>query len=192
MHRACCLFYNLCSLHNAARNFIIANITIKNHNTNTLSAACRAPPSHRGRTAKKLRGPPPRKIYIPANGVPLPRPRLAALPSVSQLRPVRGPAVHAALPLFHGSAPSRSSTPSRNSVPSCNSAPSRGPAVRFAAPAAIRPRHRYSHFLNLKNQNVKHETKIIRHTANIYPAGMTCPPASITQSSSGMALKFMP
>lgn len=55
-----------------------------------------------------------------------------------------------------------------------------------------RARRRYSHFLNLKNQNVKHETKIIRHTANIYPAGMTCPPASITQSSSGMALKFMP
>lgn len=64
------------------------------------------------------------------------------------------------------------------------------PTVRSLAHGQAR--RRYSHFLNLKNQNVKHETKIIRHTANIYPAGMTCPPASITQSSSGMALKFMP
>ncbi len=74
---------------------------------------------------KKLRGTPPRNI-LRQTGFPLFRPRLAALPSVSQLRPVRGPA-----------------------------------AIRQ------RQRHRYSHFLNLKNQKVKHEMKIIRTSAKI-------------------------
>lgn len=85
----------------------------------------------------------------------------------------------------------------------------RGCSVSFAAPPPIAAAARsgihagpsaqqkerrtgYSHFLNLKNQKVKHEMKIIRPMAKIYPTGMTCPFTSHTHSNSGMALKFMP
>lgn len=119
----------------------------------------------RKNAAKKIARPPPRKYLFPNYG---------ASATALHYRIIH---YH----IFQSTAPK--SRPSK-------SRPTKEPFHQRAAPKS-RPAYQ-SHFLNLKNQKVKHEMKIISKSAKMYPTGMMCPFTSHTHSNSGMALKFMP